>query len=78
MKSEPFKQFESVEHFKKELKKCTYYKHRGIKTTLKGMSPVQYRTHALQVACQNNLSNFMGSLQNLRLFSDYSLLIFNG
>jgi putative transposase len=43
--------FESMEHFKAELiKYIEYYNHKRIKAKLKGMSPVQYRTHALQVA----------------------------
>lgn len=45
------KEFESMEHFKAELKKYIYYyNHIRIKAKLKGMSPVQYRTHALEVA----------------------------
>lgn len=44
------KEFESMEHFKVELEKyINYYNHKRIKAKLKGMSPVQYRTHA-QVA----------------------------
>ncbi|WP_155925604.1 IS3 family transposase [Bacillus sp. UNC438CL73TsuS30] len=44
------KEFESMEHFKVELEKYIYYyNHKRIKAKLKGMSPVQYRTHA-QVA----------------------------
>ncbi|MHA0856331.1 IS3 family transposase [Paenibacillus sp. CMAA1364] len=53
MKSELLylKKFESVEHFKQELSKyIDYYNHKRIKTKLKGMSPVLYRTHAQQVA----------------------------
>ncbi len=53
MKSEflYLKEFESMEHFKKELAKyIDYYNHRRIKAKLKGMSPVQYRTHAQQIA----------------------------
>lgn len=49
MKSEflYLKEFESVEHFKLELEKyINYYNNKRIKTKLKGMSPVQYRTHA--------------------------------
>lgn len=49
MKSEflYLKEFESIEHFKKELMKYIhYYNHIRIKTKLKGMSPVQYRAHA--------------------------------
>lgn len=44
-------EFESVEHFKQELAKyIDYYNTKRIKAKLKGMSPVQYRTHALKVA----------------------------
>ena len=53
MKSEflYLKEFESVEHFKQELAKyIDYYNHKRIKAKLKGMSPVQYRAHAQQVA----------------------------
>jgi putative transposase len=43
--------FESVEHFKVELAKyIEYYNHKRIKSKLKGMSPVQYRTHTLKAA----------------------------
>ncbi|WP_257130703.1 IS3 family transposase, partial [Bacillus pseudomycoides] len=45
------KEFKSIEHFKKELAKyIKYYNHKRIKAKLKGMSPVQYRTHAQKVA----------------------------
>jgi putative transposase len=41
------KEFESMEHFKLELEEdIYYYNHKRIKAKLKGMSPVQYRTHA--------------------------------
>ena len=53
MKSEflYLKEFESVEHFKLELDKyINYYNNKRIKAKLKGMSPVQYRVHAQQVA----------------------------
>lgn len=41
------KDFESMEHFKQELNNYIYYyNHKRIKAKLKGMSPVQYRTHA--------------------------------
>ncbi|PGA94395.1 IS3 family transposase [Bacillus toyonensis] len=53
MKSEFFylQEFESVEHFKQELVKyIEYYNHKRIKAKLKGMSPVQYRTHTQEVA----------------------------
>lgn len=44
-------EFESIEHFKQELSKyIEYYNHKRIKAKLKGMSPVQYRTHAQQIA----------------------------
>ncbi|MCM3274367.1 IS3 family transposase, partial [Paenibacillus elgii] len=44
-------EFESVDHFKQELAAyIDYYNNKRIKTKLKGMSPVQYRTHAQQVA----------------------------
>lgn len=43
--------FDSMEHFKKELEDYIhYYNHRRIKVKLKGMSPVDYRVHALMVA----------------------------
>lgn len=46
-----YTEFDSIEHFKQELKEyIDYYNHKRIKAKLKGMSPVQYRTHALQVA----------------------------
>jgi putative transposase len=53
MKSELLylQEFESVEHFKEELAKyIVYYNHKRIKAKLKGMSPVQYRTHTLSAA----------------------------
>ncbi|WP_433958021.1 IS3 family transposase [Cytobacillus horneckiae] len=53
MKSEflYLKEFESVEHFKEELEKyINYYNTKRIKAKLKGMSPIQYRTHAQTVA----------------------------
>lgn len=44
-------EFESIEQFKEELKKyIEYYNNKRIKSKLKGMSPVQYRTHALEAA----------------------------
>jgi transposase InsO family protein len=44
-------EFESVEHFKQELAKyIDYYNNKRIKAKLKGMSPVQYRNHALEAA----------------------------
>jgi putative transposase len=45
------KEFESMEHFKIELENYIhYYNHKRIKAKLKGMSPVQYRVHAQEVA----------------------------
>ncbi|MBG9536488.1 IS3 family transposase, partial [Bacillus thuringiensis] len=45
------KEFESVTHFKQELAKyIEYYNHKRIKAKLKGMSPIQYRTHTLGAA----------------------------
>ncbi|MEC1159184.1 IS3 family transposase, partial [Cytobacillus horneckiae] len=45
------KEFESVEHFKEELQKyINYYNTKRIKAKLKGMSPIQYRTHAQTAA----------------------------
>ena len=44
-------QFESIEHFKKELiEYIDYYNNKRIKGKLKGMSPVNYRIHSLSVA----------------------------
>ncbi|MEV5027385.1 IS3 family transposase [Paenibacillus sp. LPE1-1-1.1] len=44
-------EFESVDHFKQELERyIDYYNHKRIKSKLVGMSPVQYRAHAQQVA----------------------------
>lgn len=44
-------EFDSLEHFKKELKEyIDYYNNKRIKCKLKGMSPVQYRIHSLSVA----------------------------
>lgn len=44
-------EFESVDHFKLELERyMDYYNHKRIKSRLKGMSPVQYRAHAQQIA----------------------------
>ncbi|MBY3620365.1 IS3 family transposase [Acinetobacter sp. CUI P1] len=53
MKSEflYLKEFESITHFKQELSKyIDYYNNKRIKAKLKGLSPVQYRTQAQQVA----------------------------
>ena len=45
------KEFESMEHFREELEDyIDYYNHKRIKVKLKGMSPVQYRTHAQRAA----------------------------
>lgn len=45
------KEFKSMEHFKQELENYIhYYNHKRIKEKLKGMSPVQYRIHAQEVA----------------------------
>lgn len=43
-------EFESIEHFKKELKYIDYYNNKMIKGKLKGMSPANYRIHSLRVA----------------------------
>ncbi|MFB7638253.1 IS3 family transposase [Peribacillus butanolivorans] len=44
-------EFESMEHFKQELAEYIhYYNHQRIKVKLKGMSPVDYRVHALKTA----------------------------
>lgn len=44
-------EFEIIEQFKQELSTyIDYYNHKRIKAKPKGMSPVQYRTHAQQVA----------------------------
>jgi putative transposase len=44
-------EFENLAHFKQELKEyINYYNHIRIKAKLKGMSPVEYRTHALRAA----------------------------
>jgi transposase InsO family protein len=53
MKSEflYLKEFKNIEHFKQELSKYIhYYNNKRIKTKLKGMSPIQYRTHAQHIA----------------------------
>jgi transposase InsO family protein len=45
------RKFESIDELKKELEKyIDYYNNKRIKGKLKGMSPVQYRTHSLNVA----------------------------
>lgn len=44
-------EFESMEHFEKELKEyIEYYNHRRMKVKLKHLSPVEYRTQVLEVA----------------------------
>jgi putative transposase len=44
-------EFANIEQFKVELNTyIEYYNHKRIKAKLKGMSPVQYRTHALKAA----------------------------
>jgi putative transposase len=44
-------EFDNIEQFKVELEEYIgYYNHKRIKAKLKGMSPVQYRTHALKAA----------------------------
>ncbi|MGK4040650.1 IS3 family transposase, partial [Heyndrickxia oleronia] len=46
-----FEEFNSMAHFKEELEKYIhYYNHKRIKAKLKGMSPIQYRTHAKEAA----------------------------
>jgi putative transposase len=53
LKSEFFytEEYDSIEHFKVELDQYIhYYNHKRIKAKLKGKSPVQYRTHALEAA----------------------------
>lgn len=45
------REFESIDEFKKELENyIDYYNNKRIKGKLKGMSPVEYRTHSLNVA----------------------------
>lgn len=44
-------EFESMDHFKRELEEYIhYYNHKRIKTKLKGLSPVLYRTQTLQAS----------------------------
>lgn len=53
MKSEflYLEEFKNIEYFNKRFEEYIYYyNHKRIKEKLKGMSPVQYRTHAEQVA----------------------------
>lgn len=52
MKSELLylQKWKSMEQFKHELKEyIRYYNNDRIKAKLKGMSPVKYRTHSLQI-----------------------------
>ena len=43
--------FSSIEHFIEELHDyMDYYNNRHIKSKLKGMSPVKYRTHSQKIA----------------------------
>lgn len=43
--------FESIDEFRKELENyIDYYNNKRIKSKLKGMSPVEYRTQSLKVA----------------------------
>lgn len=45
------REFASIDEFKKELENyIDYYNNKRIKGKLKGMSPVEYRTHSLNVA----------------------------
>jgi len=45
------RKFESIDELKKEIQNyIDYYNNKRIKGKLKGMSPVQYRTHSLKVA----------------------------
>ena len=58
--------FESVNAFIDELKKYIhYYNNERISSKLKGMSPVQYRTHS-QVIQYLILSKLWGSLHNIK------------
>jgi putative transposase len=53
LKSDLFylKTFDSMEQFKQQLEEyIQYYNHKRIKVKLKGLSPVQYRTQAQEVA----------------------------
>lgn len=44
-------QFDSLEHFIQQLHEYIYwYNHRRTKSKLKGMSPVDYRTHSSEAA----------------------------
>lgn len=70
MKSEflYLKEFESVEHFKKELEKyIEYYNMKRIKTKLK-MSPVNTELILPKLPNEITVSNFKGSLQKFGFF----------
>lgn len=44
-------EFDSIQHFRQQLEDyIDYYNNKRIKSKLKGMSPVQYRTHSHQIA----------------------------
>ena len=61
MKSELLylKEFESVQHFILELENyINYYNTKRIKAKLKGMNPIQYRTHAQTVPNEITVPNF--------------------
>ena len=53
LKSELFymKEYKTIEELEKDIiEYIEYYNNRRIKSKLKGMSPIQYRTHSLEVA----------------------------
>ena len=53
LKSELFymKEYKTIEELEKDIiEYIDYYNNKRIKSKLKGMSPVQYRTHSLEVA----------------------------
>lgn len=53
------KEFESVDHLKKELEKyITYYNTKRIEAKLKDMSPIQYRTMPNPLPNEITVSNF--------------------
>lgn len=56
--------FRDMDHFKQELET---YNNKRIKSRLKGMIPVQYRTHT-QFYPNIKLSHFLGSVQNRESF----------
>ncbi|MCI3987849.1 IS3 family transposase, partial [Bacillus vallismortis] len=44
-------EFESIDHLKQELERYSeYYNQKRLKAKLKGMRPLQYRTHASKTA----------------------------